>query len=76
MAKMRIAATVETTAEVRTELYATYIQVEDITVVWQHMYVGGEFIQRLIVGWYCGEPNERDTEQFSHLGILGQYIWD
>ena len=76
MAKMPVTATIETIVDIRTELYATYVPCEDVTVVWQHMYVGEEFIQRIIVGWYCGEPDAESTEQFSHLSIMGQYIWD
>lgn len=76
MAKMNVAATVETIVEVRTELHVTYILAEDATVVWQYLFVGEECIQRTIVGWYHGEPDECGTKQFSHLGVMAQYLWD
>lgn len=63
-------------SKITTEINTNYIPGEDITIVWQLLYVDGENIQRTIVGWYCGEPDEKSTETFSHLGVMGQYIWD
>ena len=59
-----------------TEIVTNYIPDEDITIVWQLLYVGEENIQRTLVGWYHGEPDERSTETFSHLGVMAQYYFD
>ena len=61
---------------ITTEIVTTYIPTEDITVVWQLLYVGDENIQRTIVGWYHGEPDDESTKTFSHLGVMAQYIWE
>lgn len=63
-------------SKVTTEITTNYIPGEDITIVWQLLYVDGENIQRTIVGWYHGEPDEKSTKDFSHLGVMGQYLWD
>lgn len=63
-------------SKVTTEITTNYIPTEDITIVWQLLYVDGENIQRTIVGWYHGEPDERSTKDFSHLTVMGQYIYD
>lgn len=63
-------------SKITTEITTNYIPEEDITIVWQLLYVDGENIQRTIVGWYHGETNEESTETFSRLGVMGQYIWD
>ena len=63
-------------SKVTTEITTNYITGEDITIVWQLLYVDDENIQRTIVGWYHGEPDERSTKDFSHLNVMGQYIWD
>lgn len=76
MAKMPVTATIETTVEVHTEIHTSYIPEEDATIVWQYLFVGEECIQRTIVGWYHGSPDERGTKTFSHLGVMSQYIWD
>lgn len=76
MSKLSTKATIETTVEVRTEFHVTYTLAEDATIVWQYLFVGEECIQRTIVGWYSGDPDEHATEQFSHLGVMAQYLWD
>lgn len=58
------------------EITTNYIPAEDITIVWQHLYVGDESIQRTLVGWYHGEPDEKSTKTFSHLNVMAQYFWD
>lgn len=62
--------------KVTAEITTNYIPDEDITIVWQLMYVGDENIQRTLVGWYHGEPDEESTKQFSHLNVMAQYFWD
>lgn len=61
---------------IKSEITTDYIPGEDITIVWQHLYNGDEHFQRTIVGWYHGEPEEGSTKAFSHLGVMGQYLWD
>lgn len=63
-------------SKARTEFSTDYIPGEDITIVWQHLYFGDEYVQRTVVGWYHGEPDEASTKTFSHLGVMGQYLWD
>lgn len=63
-------------SRVTTEIVTNYIPNEDITVVWQLLYIDGENIQRTTVGWYHGEPDEKSTKDFSHLGVMGQYLFD
>ena len=60
---------------ITTEITTNYIPGEDITIVWQLLYVGKENIQRTLVGWYHGEPDEESTMTFSHLGVMAQYLW-
>lgn len=76
MPKMSVKATIETTTEVHTEIATNYIPDEDVTIVWQFLYVGEELIQRTLVGWYHGSPDEHGTEMFSRLGVMAQYLWD
>jgi len=66
----------EVTTEVTTEITTCYIHEEDITIVWQLLYVGEVLVQRTLVGWYHGSPDEHGTEMFSRLGVMAQYLWD
>lgn len=68
--------TADVTVDVTTELTVNYIREEDLTIVWQLMYISEELIQRTLVGWYHGMPNDRDTKSFSHLNVMAQYLWD
>lgn len=63
-------------SKITTEITTNYIPGEDITIVWQLLYVDGENIQRTLVGWYHGEPDENATKDFSHLTVMGQYLYD
>ena len=45
-------------SKITTEITTNYIPGEDITIVWQLLYVDDENIQRTTVGWYHGEPDE------------------
>lgn len=60
--------------DVRVEFYTTYIHEEDVTIVWQTLIVAGECIQKALVGWYCGEPDEKSTAFYSNMPTIGQYI--
>lgn len=65
--------------KIYTEIRTSYIPDEDITIVWQDMYKyadghGDELIQTTIVGWYCGEPDEKTTKSYSCSNLIGQYI--
>lgn len=74
--KVDVDYTIDITVEVTTEITTDYIPGEDITIVWQLMSICGECLQRTLVGWYHGSPDERSTEQFSRLGVMAQYIFD
>lgn len=58
---------------VRYEFYTTYLPTEDITVVWQDLIVDNECIQRSLVGFYYGEPDEQSTENFSNMPLTAQF---
>jgi hypothetical protein len=59
---------------VRTEVDTSYIPGDDITVVWQLMFVGDELVQRSLVGWYYGEADPAITPQYASLPLTAQYI--
>ena len=60
--------------EVKTEVYTTYDEALDRTIVWQDLCVGDLCVQTAIIGWYCGEPDAAMTKQYSNSSIIGQYI--
>ena len=60
--------------KITTELFTSYIYEEDITIIWQSLLVDGECVQRALVGWYCGEPDEKSTAFYSNMPTIGQYI--
>lgn len=57
------------------EIYPTYIPHEDITVVWQDVFLEGNCIQRSLVGFYYGEPDEKATADFSNMPLTAQFEW-
>lgn len=59
---------------VRTEIDTSYIPGDDITIVWQIMFVGDELIQRTLAGWYYGEADPAVTAQYANLPLTAQYI--
>lgn len=56
-----------------TEITTSYIPGDDITIIWQDMYKTDDEkvtrIQRLVVGWYYGEPNDNSTAFFSQANL-------
>lgn len=76
MSKVHATVSTDITVDVTPEITVNYIADEDITIVWQLLYIGSELIQRTLVGWYHGEPDKGTTEHFSHLGVMAQYFWD
>jgi len=63
------------------EFETSYIHDLDITVVWQNMYMytegeGDEHIQRALVGWYHGEPDDKVTPDYANMPLIGQYLFD
>ena len=60
--------------ELKTEIYTTYVEGYDRTIVWQEMYIGEEPLQTAILGWYYGQPNDEATKQFSDSSIIAQYF--
>lgn len=45
----------------------------DITFLMEETWDGDQPIESEIVGFYYGEPNERDTKYFAHRGVLAKY---
>lgn len=66
------------TPNVYSEIHTTYVREEDITLVWQDMYLKFDghidCIQHALVGWYCGGPTEDFTEHYASMPLIGQYI--
>lgn len=60
--------------KITTELHTNYIPEEDVTIVWQWLLVDGRCVQNALVGWYCGEPDEKSTAFYSNMPTIGQYI--
>lgn len=58
----------------RSEVYTTYMRSEDITVVWQNVWFENECMQRSLVGFYYGEPDERATKDFSTMPLTAQFF--
>ena len=63
------------------ETDTSYIPEEDITIIWQNMYkyVEGEgdtHIQRALVGWYHGKPNDKHTAYYSTnvIPMIANYV--
>ena len=65
---------VTTMNEVKTEVYTTYIEGYDRTIVWQELLVGELVVQTAILGWYYGEPDDAATKQYSNSSVIAQYI--
>lgn len=60
--------------ELNTEIYTTYVEGYDRTIVWQEMYLGDEHLQTAIVGWYYGKPSDEATKRYSDSSIIAQYF--
>lgn len=59
---------------VRAEVYTSYVPAEDVTIVWQTLFVGDECVQRALIGWYCGEEDPVITKQYANMPLIGQYL--
>lgn len=67
--------------KIHTEFETSYIHDLDITIVWQNMYLYVDdkvvdFVQRALVGWYHGEPDDKVTPSYANMPLIGQYIFD
>lgn len=64
--------------KIYTEIHTSYIPEDDITIIWQDMYrTDGnttDCIQRVVIGWYYGEPDERCTADFSDSALIANYV--
>ena len=62
-------------ANVTTTLYGAYCPTEDKTFVMRDTYVNGDIKYSECVGWYCGEPDDKFNEDYSHGGkdLLASY---
>ena len=68
-------AALSTTELITEQIYTTYIAGEDKTIVWHDLYFNGSLISSELAGWYCGEPNEEATYQYSKSNNIGYYLW-
>ena len=59
----------------RIDVATSYIEEDDITVVWNDLIFGDECIQRSLVGWYHGEPDARSTATFGTSTLNGTYLF-
>lgn len=55
------------------KLIPEYAREYDHTFIMEATYVNGECIMMECVGWYCGEPNEADTEQYANRDMKADY---
>lgn len=62
------------TFNVRTEVTTNYLPAEDMTIVWKNLYVCDELVQRALVGFYCGEPDEKATYNYSFSSTIAEYV--
>ena len=65
--------------KIYTEIETSYIPSDDITIVWQNMYKyvegeGDELIQRNLVGWYHGEPDDNTTPHYSNAPLTACFV--
>jgi hypothetical protein len=70
---------VKQVVKIYTEINTSYIPDEDTTIIWQDMYKytegeGDELIQRAVIGWYHGAPEDRYTDYFSKSSLIANYI--
>ena len=66
-------------AKIYTEVNTSYIPDEDTTIIWQDMYkyVEGEgdtHIQRALIGWYHGKPEDKYTAYHSQSTLNANYV--
>lgn len=61
-------------SKVRDEYRTTYIPSEDVTIVWQELYLDDEPLQTSLVGFYYGEPDEQSTKDFSNMPLTAQFL--
>jgi hypothetical protein len=59
---------------IRYDTYPVYLPTEDITVVWQDMWFEEDCIQRSLVGFYYGEPDDESTKDFSNMPLTAQFF--
>ena len=48
----------------RTEIYTTYAPDTDITFILEDVWNGEELVSTEVKGFYFGEPNDDDTQNF------------
>ncbi len=53
----------------------SYLPSDDITIVWNDLYVCGECIQRSLAGWHYGETDEKTTETFSFNPTIANFLF-
>lgn len=64
-----------TTKLLTEEIYTSYIADEDKTIVWHNVYFINELVSSELAGWYCGEPNEAATAEYSKSNNIGYYLY-
>ena len=52
--------------ETETKIETNYSQEADRTFIIEETYINGELFSEEVVGFYSGEPNEKDTQTFLH----------
>lgn len=57
----------------RTMTCTTYLAEDDITVVWQLLFLNDEPVQRALTGWYYGRPDEKLTKEYSKMPLIAQF---
>lgn len=58
-----------------TEITTNYIPEEDITIIWQHMYLDNEPVQRSLIGWHFGETSEVEIKEYGNMPLTAQFFF-
>jgi len=63
------------TFKVRLKTETSYLPSDDITLVWNDLYVYDECIQWSLAGWHYGETDPETTEKFSYNPTIANFLF-
>lgn len=64
--------------KIQTAFHTNYIPVDDITIIWQDMYLVEDgkvvdHVQRHLAGWHYGKPDPTDDKFYSNMPLTAQF---
>lgn len=59
-----------------TEVTTSYIPGDDITIIWQDMFLNGEHVQRSLIGWHYGETSEVEIKEYGNMPLTAQFFFN